>query len=558
MNPVYLWDVMILLMAAVIAVPFFQSIRLGAVPGFLISGIIVGPFGLGLISSTQEIAYLSEFGVVLLLFVIGIELKPSRLWLMRRFVFGLGSLQVVLTGIVIGWIGYAFFGLDLKAALLVGPALALSSTAFVLQLLTEQKSLSSHYGRASFATLLFQDLAVVPLLALVPLLSSSTKTVGEDITLALFESLAIVILVVVAGRYLLHPLLHRVAKAHNDELFSASAIVIVLGSALATEHAGLSMAMGAFLAGLMISDSSYKHQVMAEIHPFRGLLLGLFFMSMGMSLNIGLFLGNPLVAIGMLLLLLSVKTILLFALSMLFKLGKKNSLAIALMLAQSGEFALVLFSLAHERALLSEAVFQDLLLMVLFSMIVTPALAQMAHRLVYKESDEQSAAKFDSATSEHIPVVIAGFGRVGQSIADLLDRAGRKYVAFEAKAQRVENTRAKGYNVYYGDVRNIKLIEASGAKDAKTVIVTLDDPDATRSVVTALRHALPDVSILVRGHNVDECRTLLSEGATITVSEILENSLELARRALLESGMSTEASEALITQYRSSYYERLQ
>ncbi len=266
----YLVDIIILLIAAVIAVPFFQAVKLGAVPGFLIAGVIVGPSGLGLISNISEIGHLAEIGVVLLLFIIGIELKPSRLWLMRRLVFGLGTLQVILTGFVLAAVSYYFFDISLRVAILVGPALALSSTAFVLQILTEQKLLRSVYGRTSFSVLLLQDLAVVPLLALVPLLSMSDPGTGKEIGFALFESLFILTLVIVIGRFFLHPLLHRVALSGNSEVFTASAVLLVLGTSLVLEHIGLSMAMGAFIAGLFISDSSYKHQIMAEIHPFRG------------------------------------------------------------------------------------------------------------------------------------------------------------------------------------------------------------------------------------------------------------------------------------------------
>ncbi len=371
MISAYLFDIVILLLAAVVVVPLFQLVRLGAVPGFLVAGLIVGPSGLAAIGNVSEIGYLAEIGVVLLLFVIGIELKPSRLWLMRRQVFGLGSAQVLLTGAVLAIACFFLFGMSLRTAILVGPALALSSTAFVLQILASQKLLTSHYGRASVAVLLLQDLAVVPLLALIPLLAAPGMSVGADIGLALLESLAILALVVLAGRYFLHPLLHRVARAGSPEVFTASAVLIVLGAAMATEHAGLSMAMGAFLAGLLISESAYRHQVIAEIQPFRGLLLGLFFMSMGMSFNLGLLLSDPVGSIVLLALLIALKVLILLPLGRLFGLPWRSSVAVALLLAQSGEFALVLFALAWQNGLLGEQLFQELLLVVLLSMMVT-------------------------------------------------------------------------------------------------------------------------------------------------------------------------------------------
>lgn len=312
MYSAYLIDIIILLIAAVVVVPIFQLARLGAVPGFLIAGVLVGPSGLGWISNVSEIGHFAEIGVVLLLFIIGIELKPSRLWLMRRLVFGLGAIQVILTGAILAVLAYYLFDIPVRAAILVGPALALSSTAFVLQILVEQKLLNTQHGRASLAVLLLQDLAVVPLLALVPLLAMPKLGIGGDIGIALAESLLILGLVVVVGRYFLNPVLHRVARSGNPELFTASAVLIVLGTAMATDRAGLSMAMGAFLAGMLISDSSYRHQVMAEILPFRGLLLGLFFMSMGMSVNLTLFFDQPIISVAIAVALLALKAAILF------------------------------------------------------------------------------------------------------------------------------------------------------------------------------------------------------------------------------------------------------
>ena len=286
MGLAYLTDIIILLAAAVVAVPLARVIGLGTVPGFLLAGIVVGPSVLGLIDNSEEISHLAELGVVLLLFIIGIELKPSRLWVMRRLVFGLGTMQVLVTGALITLAAALLFSLPMRSALLIGSALALSSTAFVLQLLTEQKMLMSGYGRDSIAILLFQDLAVVPLLALVSMLAMPELSVTEDVGLALLEGLVILALIILGGRYLLQPILHRVAVFGSPELFTATAVLLVLGTATLTAQIGLSMAMGAFVAGLLVADSDYRHQVVAEIQPFRGLLIGLFFMSMGMALSL--------------------------------------------------------------------------------------------------------------------------------------------------------------------------------------------------------------------------------------------------------------------------------
>ena len=554
MISAYLLDIIILLVAAVIAVPLFKAARLGAVPGFLIAGVFVGPSGLGLISNITEIGNLAEIGVVLLLFVIGIELKPSRLWKMKRLVFGLGSLQVTLTGILIAVVGYFFFDISLRAVILVGPALALSSTAFVIQLLSEQRLLMSAYGRASLSVLLLQDLAVVPLLILVSLLAMPELSIGEDIGLALAESLLILGLVVLLGRYFLHPLLHRVALSDNPEIFTASAVLIVLGTAFVTEHAGLSMAMGAFLAGLLISDSFYRHQVLAEIKPFRGLLLGLFFMSMGMSLDLDLLIDNPLPSIGMVGLLILIKVVVLFPIASLFGLKKKNGAAISLVLAQSGEFAMVIFSLAFQSEILTEELFQQLLLIVLLSMLATPALANLARCLV---KDQCMVTDTDTEPPVEAPIVLAGFGRVGHRIGEILSLAGTPFVALDSNALTVSNERAKGHPVYYGDVRNPELLEAAGARSARIIIVTLNDADAAEHVVLSLRKTHPEVNIYVRGHSLDQCRELRRLGASGAVSENVEASLELARMALVSVGYKKKEWKAILDDFRRTYHAQI-
>lgn len=549
----YLIDIIILLMAAVIAVPIFQAIRLGAVPGFLVSGVIVGPSGLGLIDNISEIGHLAEIGVVLLLFVIGIELKPSRLWLMRRLVFGLGSLQVLLTGILLGGIAYFVFDVSLRAATLIGPALALSSTAFVLQILIEQKSLTSTYGRASFSVLLLQDLAVVPLLALVPLLTIPELSIGKNIGFALAESILILGLIVLVGRFFLHPILHRVALSGNAEVFTASAVLIVLGTAMATEYIGLSMAMGAFLAGLLISDSSYRHQVIAEVQPFRGLLLGLFFMSMGMSLNLSLLLEDPVVSLGLVGALVMVKVVVLFPLAYLFGLKTKNSLAVALVLAQSGEFALVLFSLAFQTDLFNEKLFQQLLLVVLISMLVTPVLAYVAQRLS-KNKDKKTIKNIELPLA---PIVLAGFGRVGHRIGEVLAAAEVPFIALDSDALIVEKERAKGHPIFYGDVCNPQLLESVGASNAKIIILTLNDVEATEKLVKTLRKMYPAIDIYVRGHSLSKCRELRKLGASGAVSETLETSLELARMALKKASFDNIRQEEILSDFRKTYYFKM-
>jgi len=549
----YLIDIIILLIAAVAIVPIFQMFKIGAVPGFLISGIIVGPYGLGLISNTDEIYQLAEIGVILLLFIIGIELKPSRLWLMRRLVFGLGTLQILVTGVVLSFVFYFIFDIGLHAAILVGPALALSSTAFVLQLLGEQKLFKSEYGRTSISVLLMQDIAVVPLLALIPLLTITELSISTDIGLALVESFLILVAIIFVGRYLLHPIVHRVALAGSPEIFSASAVLLVLGMAVITEHAGFSMAMGAFLAGLLISDSSYRHHIIAEVQPFRGFLLGLFFMSMGMYLNTNQLFDNALIIFGSLFLLIVIKIAILILLTKLFRINNAVRYATSLVLAQSGEFALVLFSLAYKSQIITEQVFQQLLTVVLLSMLVTPLLAHFAKNINNAKSTK-TLKNDNSEATNNAPIVIVGFGRVGTRIGQILSMAKIPFVAVDYDAKIVEEQRKKGYSVYFGDVLKPNFLEDIGVKDAKTTLVTLNDPEVSVKVVSLLNKNHPELNIYARGHDLEQCTELKKSGASRVVSENIEASIELSQMAVNTIGYDKKKLDNILKNYRDEYY----
>jgi len=552
----YLTDIAILLAAAVVAVPVFQSLRMGAVPGFVVAGVVVGPYGLGLIGNVAEVGQFAELGVVLLLFIIGIELNPRRLWLMRRLLFGLGTLQVLLTSAALVFIAHYLFDVPLRAAVLIGPALALSSTAFVLQLLTEHKMLTSGPGRASIAILLLQDLAVVPLLALVSLLAMPELTLAEDVFIAMGEAALIIGLVILAGRYLLQPVLHRVAKAQNAEVFTASAVLLVLGAAVLMEHVGLSMAMGAFLAGLLIADSAVRHQVIAETQPFRGLLLGLFFMSMGMSLDLGEFLRQPAVILALVVTLVALKAAVIWPLARMFGLDAKSALTTALVLAQSGEFALVIFTVALGAGLLEQVLFQQLLLVVIFSMLVTPLLASWARKIksVGEETAQAEPAGVDDAGGK--PVLLIGFGRVGHKIGDILELAEVPFSAIDNKPTLVAREHAQGRAVFFGDAERPAVLKAMGAENARIAIIALDDHDVTEQLVATLRANFPKLAIFARGHNRARCEKLKSLGVDVVVSETLETSIELARVALLGVNTPDDDINVVIEDFRRTYHQQ--
>lgn len=552
----FLLEIIFLLTAAVIAVPICQALKLGAVPGFLLAGVIVGPFGLGLIHNVEHITHISEFGVILLLFVIGMELKPSFLWQIRRLVFGLGSLQVLLSGATISAICYYLFALPLPAAIIIGPAMALSSTAFVLQLLTDQKSLNTEYGRTSVAVLLLQDLAVVPLLALIPLLSSQGAS-DTHLGLAFIRSIAILVAVILVGRYLLNPILHRVAASANSEVFTASAVLIVIGAAYLAELAGLSMAMGAFLAGMLISDSAYRHQIRAEVQPFRGILLGMFFMSMGMLLNLDKFVQQPLLVAGLVIALLMIKIAILYPLTKAFSLDSTRSLAVAFILAQSGEFALVLFALAEKAQIVDTHTFDILLLVVLISMLVTPILGFIALKL----NKLSKTINQLSDIPDEAGIVIAGYGRVGRRIGDILTITNQPFIAIDDNAATVAHYHKQGVPIYFGDVTKPVVLNSAGIKHAKYMIVTVNETETAKTLVETIHRQLPDLTIYARGHDIDTCHQLLKLGATNAVSENIEASLELSRLVLThyemdKDDMTLEQLDLILKEYKTNYYKQ--
>lgn len=560
MNVEYLTDIIILLAAAVIAVPLFQFLKLGAIPGFLVAGIIIGPSGLGYIENSDEITHLAELGVVLLLFVIGIEINPSRLWSMKGLVLGLGSLQVLVTGGLLTLLVAGLVGASWKVSLLIGLALSLSSTAFVLQLLTEKKMLSSDYGRPSVSVLLLQDLAVVPLLAFVSLMDAPEIAFAGDLFVAVAQAIAILLLIIFSARYILNPLLNVLSQFSTPEIFTASALLLVLGSAWVMESAGLSMAMGAFIAGLLIADSSYRHQIVAEIQPFRGLLLGLFFMAMGLTLNLELFLRSPLLLLSLVVVLMVVKLLVLFLLAQLFGVKRKPSLSLALMLAQSGEFALVLFAMAYSLNLLEETLFQQLLIIVMLSMLLTPVLEKLAHRLHLAARDEGASAEdavINMSEFDGTPVILAGFGRMGKRVASILDRMEVPYIAIDNKSSLVKRERAEGRPVYFGDACKPEVLRAVGAADTPFVIVSIDDLDAAERVVATLHSAFPDIYVFARAHDLARCKDLREFGAYFTVSETVEASAELARAALLHMGSLESEVEGALDDFRRDYYGRI-
>lgn len=554
METNYLADILILLAAAIVAVPVFKRLGLGSVLGYLTAGAIVGPWGVGFIDEIEEIRHIAEFGVIFLLFIIGIELKPARLWAMRRMVFGLGTAQVLVTGLVITGIAL-LFDQSLRTAVIVGFGLALSSTAFGLQILTERNELGTTHGQAAFSILLLQDLAVVPLLTLVSLLATDT-TLLEGIEFAILEAVVVIALVILAGRFFLSPILRLVATSRTAEVFTAAAVFAVLGTAWLMEQVGLSLALGAFLAGLMMSESHYRHQVIADIKPFRGILLGLFFMGVGMSIDFGL-LGShaPLIA-GLVLGLLLIKSTIIWALCRLMGIGTADATRVSLLLSQSGEFGFVIFGLAIASGILSAELFHILVLMVALTMASTPLMANLCNFL--NRCLSGAVSRHDVST-DHIEagqphVIIAGFGRVGRRVARILETGKVPYLAIESNPDRVLDGRRDGFSVFYGDASQVDVLIAAGAGQAGVLVCTLDQAVPAIRLVDIMRQHYPDIAIHARGRDQQHCNQLIKAGATIAISETLEASLQIGAAVLDTMGVFEEDTTALIESFRREYY----
>ncbi|HSD68922.1 MAG TPA: monovalent cation:proton antiporter-2 (CPA2) family protein [Woeseiaceae bacterium] len=528
--------------AAVLVVPLARYLGLGSVLGYLGAGIIIGPAALGLISNVDYVLHFAELGVVFLLFVIGLELKPSRLWVMRHQVFGFGVLQVLLTAALLTGVLVAV-SWQLRPALAVGFVLALSSTAFVLQLLAEQRKLATEFGRTAFAVLLLQDLAVVPLFALVPLLASGSA--GRPDIGAMLISIGALAALVVGGRFLLRPVLRLVARTDIRELFTAVALLVVLGAAVFLEQVGLSMGLGAFIAGMLLADSEYRHELETNIEPFKGLLLGLFFIAVGMSVNVRLLLSEPLNIIGLTAILILAKAVVLYALARAFGLQDDASRSLAVILAQGGEFAFVLFTLARQWAVLDHATVEKLVLIVTLSMAMTPLLYFLHERMLLRKHAMDADPVYDQIEDHGNPVIIASFGRFGQIVGRILKSKGIGFTALESNPEQVEVVRRYGNKVYFGDASKVELLRAAGADKARFFVLAIDDVERSIAAARTVRHYFPQLPILARARNRHHAHLLMDLGITMIFRDTFHAGLELSRNLLQELGI--EESEAQTT-----------
>lgn len=558
-GPEILLDVLVFLVAAVVVVPVFRRMRSSPVLGYLAAGVLIGPHGLAFIRDSQSAHTLAEFGIVFLLFMIGLELSFARLRALGRYVFGLGSLQVAVTGLLIGGIAWTL-GSTVEAASIIGGGLALSSTAFVLQLLAERGERTTRFGQVSFAILLLQDIAVVPLLILVILLGQGEGSFITAVGGATIRAAIALVLVVGAGRLILRPIYRMIAGTKSSELFVATTLLTVLGTGWLMSLGGLSMALGAFLAGLLLSETEYRHQVEADIRPFRGILLGLFFMTVGMSIDIPL-IGDQIGQVALLFAALLIgKSIVTTALCRGFGLPSSVSLRVGTLLSQGGEFGFILFASASALGVIPAQTAQVLLAVIALTMAATPAMAyagSRGFRFFAKREREPGAGAGEISDDLKDHVVIAGYGRVGQTVANVLSAGGIPFVALDLDPDRVSKCRRIGVPVFFGDASQIEVLKAAGADRARGAVITIDQPAAASRLVAALKEFAPDLEIFVRARDLSHSRELEIAGATAVVPEAIEASLQLGGIVMNSMGATPDEVATIIEDLRQQDYEQL-
>jgi glutathione-regulated potassium-efflux system ancillary protein KefC len=529
----FLLQSIVFLASAVMAVVISQRLGLGSVAGYLLAGIAIGPFGARLVDKVEDVRHFAELGVVFLLFVIGLELEPKRLWQMRVRLLSLGLSQVIGSIAVIA--GAAWLaGIDVRVGIVAGMALALSSTALALQPLNERGALSSQGGQGVFAILLFQDIAVIPMLAVLPLLGAAGTSLSFSWTGLAFAG-GVIAATLVGGHFLAQPVFRHIARTRQREIFTAFALLLVIGIAWGFESAGLSMALGTFLAGVLLAESEYRHEIEAAVEPFKGLLLGLFFIAVGMSVDFGVLLGRPMLIAGLVIGLYLLKGVVLWIIARAARLPASEAPLFILLLAQGGEFAFVLLTVGLQREVLPLEAAQAITLAVAISMLLTPFLLALHDRMLAPRLAAKAPPRPADAP-EAGKVIVAGLGRVGKVVARLLNGAGYQPTILDDDPDHVEQSRRFGFRVFYGDATRLDLLEAAGAAHADFLIITLDDPVATTQLArTALRH-FPGLRIIARAHDMRHMFELRDLGVEIIERETFQSALELGRAALAAVG----------------------
>lgn len=550
-NHGILFDSLIYLSAAVLAVPLAKRLGLGSVLGYLLAGVAIGPWGLQLVTDAESILHFAEFGVVLLLFLIGLELNPKRLWNMRKPILGLGGSQVLITMLLITIVGIAV-GLSWHTALVAGMGLSLSSTAIALQTMTEKNLLSTSAGNSGFSILLLQDIAVIPMLALIPALGFTTASSSADEAgwLDVIIVLGVMFAIIVIGRFLTRPLFRLIAGANSREIFTAFSLLLVIGIAMIMQSIDMSMALGSFMAGVLLAESEYRHQLESDIEPFKGLLLGLFFIAVGMSVDFGLLLSSPWLIVGLTAGLIALKASVLLLLARLFKLPVSQHAFFAFVLSQGGEFAFVLFGVATGFAAMPQALADLLIVVVAFSMLTTPLLLIINERFI-----EPRFANIDSLPEDEIepqdnPVVIAGFGRFGQIVGRLLHANKIGTTIIDHNPNQIERLRQFGFKVFYGDASRLDLLHAAGLHQAKLFVLATDDRESGLHTVDLVRKHFPHVRIMARAWDLIHVYQLKDHGVQLIERETFDSALRMGESALVELGYERHRAHRAAQRFR--------
>ena len=554
--PTWLTYGLMYLSAAVLAVPLAKALGLGSIIGYLAAGIAIGPWGLGLVSNVQDILHFAEFGVVLMLFLVGLELQPSRLWAMRRPIFGTGSAQVLGCAAVLfaaGWLA----GLPWRISLVAALGLALSSTAIALQVLAERNLMRTSSGRAGFSILLFQDVAAIRILALLPLLGAAAGA-GDDhsageVLLEALKIVGVIGAIVLGGRLLLRPLLRWIAKSRTPEIFTAASLLLVVGIAYLMVMVGLSMALGAFLAGVLLADSEYRSELEADIEPFKGLLLGLFFIAVGMSIDFGVLMRSPWLMAGILLGFLALKAVVIYTLAKVAGVPYQERPVFTLLLAQGGEFAFVVFQAAAGAQVFSAETASLLIGAVALSMLISPLLLVLVDRALlrrYAQLKPAAPPAQEISEPQEAPVIIAGFGRYGQIVARVMLAQGIPTTVLDHSVEILEIARAFGYRVFYGDATRLDLLRIAGAEHARVLVVAVDDPEQSLKIVTLARKHFPQLQVVARARDLTHWNALRDLGVTLVQRELFESSLESARTVLELMGQSPTRAQEMTRRFR--------
>lgn len=543
----FITQALIFIGSSILLVPLFQRWGFGTVLGYLLAGVVVGPHWLGFIKDSESILHLAELGVVLLLFIIGLEIRPSRLWSMRKQLLNLGVVQVVSCTVVF-WLIASFTGLSLRAAGTLGFALSLSSTAFVIQTLAEKNQLKSEFGRSAFSVLLTQDLLAIPALAILPALAlkQTESSLGVGTLLAFFGIIGGLILI---GRYVFPPLFGLIAKTHNKEMFTALTLFIVFGVAALMLKIGLSAALGTFIAGVLLSNSEYRHELEANLDPFKSLLMGLFFIGVGMSVSLELILEKPQFVFPLAVAYLVLKSLIIYGVGRASRLGHENSKLLGLNLAQGGEFAFVIFGILHFYEIAPQPILTLLTAVITISMALNPLMILASEYLTEKFPKEVQPKKYDEVKDESPEVIIAGFGRFGQMFGRILRSQQIPFVAIDHDADQIELVRKFGNKVYYGDVSRLELLHAAGTAKAKYFILAIDDQEQSLKTAKLLVEHFPNVKIFARARNRGHVFDYFDLGVEKVKRETIDSSLSLVADLLKEMGLEKEKANLLVQKF---------